>query len=240
MLQYIIKHLKKGDYIYVETLGDTIAGQIELANAEKLVLKKGAETTTLLENDISGIKYYESCNVVATYILKVFLYEVHPDSFYGADAKQVLDCSLFDGKVRLTGESAFPTMDGHFDFPDIIEVNDKYYDVDVVENEWDYFHSDKITSLKLPYRCKEVGWLAFEEFSKLQTVYIPTTISDIGDRMIGGKSDCKLYDFKGNFLDYEEYVEVEFKDPCGMSFEDFIRHRHFGRKDNVCGGVFGG
>lgn len=233
MLQYIIKHLKEGEHIYVETLSDTIAGQIEQVNADRLILKKGKETITLPENDLLGIKYYESCNVVATYILKVFLYEVHPDSFYGTDAKQVLDCSLFDGKVRLTGESAFPTMEGHFDFPDIIEVNGKYYDVDVVENMWDYFHSDKITSLKLPYRCKEVDWFAFREFPKLQSVYIPLTISDIGDRMIGGKSDCKLYDFNGNLLDHEEYVEVEFKDSRGVSVEDFIRYRHFGRKDKI-------
>ena len=104
-------------------------------------------------------------------------------------------------------------MAGHFDIPDIIEVNGKYYDVDVVENMWDYFHSDKIISLKLPNRCKKVDWSAFEEFPILQTVYIPTTISDIGNRMIGGKSACKLYDFKGNLLDHEEYVEVEFKEP---------------------------
>ena len=213
MLQYIIKHLKEGDHIYVETLCDTIAGQIEQVNADRLVLKKDTETITLLENDMLGIKYYESCNVVATYILKVFLYDVYPKSFYGTDAKQVLDCSLFDGEIRLTGEKAFPTIEGHFDFPDIIEVNGKYYDVDVVENMWDYFHSDKITSLKLPNRCKKVDWSAFEEFPILQAVYIPTTISDIGNRMIGGKSDCKIYDFKGNLLDHEEYVEVEFKEP---------------------------
>ena len=213
MLQYIIKHLKEGDHIYVETLSDTIAGQIEQVTADRLVLKNDTEPITLFENDILGIKYYESCNVVATYILKVFLNEVHPDSFYGTDAKQVLDCSLFDGEIRLTGEKAFPTMEGHFDFPDIIEVNGKYYDVDVVENMWDYFHSDKIISLKLPNRCKKVDWFAFEEFPILQAVYIPTTISDIGNRMIGGKSDCKLYDFKGNLLDHEEYVEVEYKEP---------------------------
>ena len=228
MLQYIIKHLNEGDYIYVETLNGTIAGQIELVTADKLVLKKETATTTLLESDILGIKYYESCNVVATYILKVFLYEDHPDSFYGTDAKQVLDCSLFDGEVRLTGENAFPTMEGHFDFPDIIEVNSKYFDVDVVEDMWDYFHSDKITSVKLPCKCKKVDWHAFEEFSELRTVYIPPTMTDLGDRMIGGKTDCRLYDFKGHFLDYEEYVEVEFKDPRGMSFEDFFRHRHVG------------
>ena len=213
MLQYIIKHLKEGDHIYVETLCDTIAGQIEQVNADRLVLKKDTETITLLENDMLGIKYYESCNVVAMYILKVFLSEVHPDSFYGTDAKQVLDCSFFDGKVRLTGEKAFPTMEGHFDFPDIIEVNGNYYDVDNVEKETDYFSSDKITSLKLPYKCKKVDWFAFDKFSELQSFYIPPTITDLGDCMIGGKSDCKLYDFKGNLLDYEEYVEVEYKDP---------------------------
>ena len=213
MLQYIIKHLKKGDHIYVETQNDTIAGQIEQVTADKLVLKKDTETITLLENDMLGIKYYESCNVVATYILKVFLYDVYPKSFYGTDAKQVLDCSLFDGEIRLTGEKAFRTMEGHFDFPDIIEVNGKYYDVDVIERVWGCFLSDKITSLKLPYKCKKVDWSAFEEFPILQSVYIPLTISDIGNRMIGGKSDCKLYDFKGNLLDHEEYVEVEFKEP---------------------------
>ncbi len=149
MLQYITKHLKEGDHIYVETLSDTIAGQIEQVNADRLVLKKGTETITLLENDMLGI-----------------------------------------------------------------------------------------TSLKPPYRCKEVDWFAFREFPKLQSVYIPLTISDIGDRMIGGKSDCKLYDFNGNLLDHEEYVEVEFKDSRGMSFEDFLRHRHFGRKDKICGGGF--
>ena len=213
MLQYIIKHLKEGDHIYVETQNDTIAGQIEQVTADKLVLKNDTETITLFENDMLGIKYYESCNVVATYILKVFLYDVYPKSFYGTDAKQVLDCSLFDGEVRLTGEKAFPNMEGHFDFPDIIEVNGKYYDVDVVENMWDYFHSDKITSVKLPCKCKKVDWHAFEEFSELQTIYIPPTITDLGDQMIGGKNECKLYDFNGNLLDHEEYVEVEFKEP---------------------------
>ena len=46
MLQYIIKHLKEGDHIYVETPSDTIAGQIEQVTADKLVLKNDTETWT--------------------------------------------------------------------------------------------------------------------------------------------------------------------------------------------------
>ena len=65
MLQYIIKHLKEGDHIYVETQNDTLAGQFEQVTADRLVLKNDTEPITLFENDILGIKYYESCNVAS-------------------------------------------------------------------------------------------------------------------------------------------------------------------------------
>ena len=203
MLNYITKHFKTGDYLYLETAGNTVAGRIVAIKKDGLALETDRGTALVYEKEITGIKYFEPSSVVATYIMKVFPCEEHPDRFFGTDARHLFLCTLSGGEARLSGEKNFQSLVGHYDFPDIVVAKGQCYNVSVVEGFNEDFRSDGITAVKLPYRCKEIGYKGFHDFSALQTAYLPSTLINIGGGCIGGLSSCRLLDFQGNSLNFE-------------------------------------
>ena len=187
----------------METAKNTVAGRIVVIKKDGLALETDKGTALVYEKEITGIKYYEPRSVVATYIMKVFPCEEHLHRIFGTDVRHLFLCTLSGGEARLSGEKNFQSLVGHYDFPDIVVAKGQCYDVSVVEAFNEDFRSDGITAVKLPYRCKEIGYMAFKNFSALQTAYLPSTLIDIGGGCIGGLSSCRLLDFHGNSLDFE-------------------------------------
>ena len=203
MLKFIREKLSVGDYVEVETPSTILRGTILSISPESILIDADNKQETLSENQLLGLKYFSEDNdpYQNCYIQKFFLFEKHTDSFFGKNHDHTLECSYLNNKISLSLGENISIIHGHLDFPDIIDVEDGYFNVENLDEGNGY--NTNLTSVKLPNKLKEVFSGFFDESEYLQKIYVPNTLVGPGSYKIGGCTTCQVFDLNGNPIDWD-------------------------------------
>lgn len=203
MLKYINENLQVGDYITVETKAGVCQGVVTELDDENLALSCEGRTIRFAEDDITGLQYIENDDICLfpLYLTKVYPYEIHPDSFFGLDYNQRLDFDFFHGVLSVSPTDNTNELGEDLLLPDWVEYEGILYAVEDV-GLWGSFTST-IKSVKLSFFTKNVEVYAFKDCNRLEAVYLPSTVQDLGSYKVGGCTCCELRDMQGHKLDWE-------------------------------------
>ena len=205
MLKFINNNLSIGDYVELETPDGNISGSILEILHNCLVLCENGIRHHYIEEKLLSVRYvsgdfdvYKDC-----YIQKFFPFEKNEQSFYAANYHKTLSCSNYGSVIQLFWNENMSQQKGHLDLPDMIDVENEYYNVESIDGDYSELFSEYITSIKLPKYLKKVGSWSFKDAFNLQKIYVPNTLVDSGAYKIGGCSTCQVLDLNGMSLDWE-------------------------------------
>ena len=204
MLKFIQENLSVGDFVELETPTGTKRGSISSILSDCLVLQIDSAQCQYSEKQLLGVKYisdeqdaYQDC-----YIQKFIPEEKSEGYFWAENHNGTLGCTNFDHIIAIFMGRNMLSQRGHLDLPDLIDVEDEYYYVEVLSNDCDDCFSDYITSVKLPKRLKSVEPL-FVGRKFIQRIYVPDTLVYSGGCKIGSCTTCQVFDLNGKPLDWE-------------------------------------
>lgn len=204
MLKFIQDNLSVGDFVELETPTGTKRGSISSILPDCLVLLIDSEQCQYSEEQLLGVKYfsdeqdaYQNC-----YIQKFIPEEKRGRYFWAENHNGSLCCTNFDNIITIFMGWNMRSQRGHLDLPDMIDVEDEYYYVEVLSNACDDCFSDYITSIKLPKRLKIIEPLFIGRIF-LQKIYVPNSLVYSGGYKIGSCATCQVFDLNGKPLDWE-------------------------------------
>lgn len=204
MLKFIRENLSVGCFVEVENPNGTVQGFISAILPDRLELLTSGNKHPYFEVDLLAVKYvsdeqdaYQDC-----YVQKFIVEEKIGRYFWAENHNGSLCCTNFDNIITIFTGWNMRFQRGHLDLPDMIDVEDEYYHVEVLSNACDDCFSEYITSVKLPKRLKSVEPL-FAGRIFLQKVYVPNSLVYSGGYKIGSCSTCQVFDLNGKPLDWE-------------------------------------
>lgn len=203
MLKYINENLQVGDHITIESKTEVYQGVITELETASLSLSCEGRIVQFAEDDITGLQYIEDDDICLfpLYLTKVYPYEKHPDSFFGLDYNQRLHFDFFYGVLSVSPTNNTNELGEDLLLPDWVEYEGILYAVEGV-GLWGPF-PNTIKSVKLPFFTKNVEVYAFKDCNRLETVYLPSTVQDLGSYKVGGCTCCELCDMQGQLLNWE-------------------------------------
>lgn len=204
MLKFLRETLSIGDFVEVETSTGLVRGSILEIPPDCLVMLTDGELHEYSEEQLLSIKYfsddhdaYRDC-----YIQKFIPEEKSERCFWTENHNGSSFCTNFDNIITIFMGWNMRFQRGHLDLPDLIDVEDEYYNIEVLSNDCDDCFSDYITSVKLPKRLKIIEPLFIGRIF-LQKIYVPDTLVYSGGYKIGGCTTCQVFDLNGKLLDWE-------------------------------------
>ena len=204
MLKFLQENLSVGCFVEVESPDGTVQGSISAIQPDHLELLTDGQRHQYSEAHLLGVKYfsdehdaYHDC-----YIQKFIPDEKSGGYFWGENHNGTLGCTNYDNIITIYTGPNMRCQRGHLELPDMIDVEDNYYDVEVLSSSYMDSFSDDITSVKLPKRLKSVEPL-FVGRSFLQKIYVPNSLVYAGGYKIGGCTTCQVFDLNGKPLDWE-------------------------------------
>ena len=205
MLKFINNNLSIGDYVELETPDGNISGSILEILPDCLVLSENGIQHRYIEEKLLGVRCVSGDFDVYkdSYIQKFFPFEKNERSFYAANYHNTLSCSNYGSVIQLFWNENMSQLKGHVDLPDMIDVENEYYNVESFDGDYSELFSEYITSIKLPKYLKRVGSWSFKDAFNLQRVFVPNTLVDTGAYKIGGCPKCQVLDLNGIPLDWE-------------------------------------
>lgn len=204
MLKFIRKNLSVGCFVEVETPNGAVQGSISAILPDRLELSTNGNKHHYFEEYLLAVKYvsdeqdaYQDC-----YIQKFKPKEKSERYFWGENHDGTLGCTNFDNIITIFMGWNMCHQRGYLDLPDMIDVEDEYYYVEVLSNACDDCFSDYITSVKLPKRLKSIEPLFIGRIF-LQKIYVPNSLVYSGGYKIGGCTTCQVFDLNGKPLDWQ-------------------------------------
>ncbi len=202
MLKYINENLQVENHITIESRTEVYQGVITELETASLSLSCAGKNVRFAEDNITGLQYFEDDDtcLFPLYLTKVFPYEKHPDSFFGLDYNQRLDFDYFHGVLSVSPTNNTNGLGEDLLLPNWVEYDEILYAVENV-GRWGPFPST-IKSVKLPFFTNNIEFYAFKDCNRLETVYLPSTVQDLGCYKVGGCTCCELRDMQGHILDW--------------------------------------
>lgn len=204
MLKFIRENLTVGCFVEVETPNGSVQGSISAILPDRLELLTNGNKHHYFEEHLLAVKYvseeqdaYKDC-----YIQKFMVEEKSERGFWGENHNGTLCCSNLNDIITIFTGWNMRFQRGHLDLPDMLDVEDEYYNVEVLSNSCNDCFSDYITSVKLPKRLKSVEPL-FVGRKFIQRIYVPDTLVCSGGCKIGSCTTCQVFDLNGKPLDWE-------------------------------------
>lgn len=204
MLKFLQENLSVGCFVEVESPDGTVQGSISAIQPDHLELLTDGKIQQYSEAHLLGVKYisdehdaYHDC-----YIQKFIPDEKSGGYFWGENHNGTLGCTNYDNIITIYTGPNMRCQRGHLDLPDLIDVEDEYYNIEVLSNDCDDCFSDYITSVKLPKSLKSIEPI-FDGRIFLQKIYVPDTLVYAGGYKIGGCTTCQVFDLNGRPLDWE-------------------------------------
>ena len=204
MLKFIRENLTVGCFVEVETPNGTVLGSISAILPDRLELLTDGQRHQYFEEHLLAVKYvsdeqdaYQDC-----YIQKFIPEEKSGGYFWGENHNGTLGCTNYDNTITIYTGRNMRCQHGHLELPDMIDVEDNYYYVEVLSSSYMDSFSDDITSVKLPKRLKSVEPI-FVGRNFIRKIYVPSSLVYSGGYKIGGCTTCQVFDLNGKLLDWE-------------------------------------
>lgn len=204
MLKFLQENLSVGYFVEVETPNGIVQGSISAILADRLELLTDGKRHQYFEEHLLAVKYvsdeqdaYQDC-----YIQKFIPDEKCGGYFWGENHNGTLGCTNYDNTITIYTERNMRCQRGHLELPDMIDVEDNYYYVEVLSSSYMDSFSDDITSVKLPKQLKSVEPI-FVGRNFIQKIYVPDSLVYAGGYKIGGCTTCQVFDLNGKPLDWE-------------------------------------
>ena len=204
MLKYLQENLSVGCFVEVETPNGIVHGSISAIQSDHLELLTDGKRHQYFEEHLLAVKYvseeqdaYKDC-----YIQKFIVEEKSERVFWGESHDGTLCCSNLDDIITIFTGWNMLFQRGHLELPDMIDIEDEYYKVEVLSNICNDCFSDYITSVKLPKSLKSIEPI-FDGRIFIQKIYVPDTLVYAGGYKIGGCTTCQVFDLNGRPLDWE-------------------------------------
>ena len=204
MLKFLQENLSVGCFVEVDTPDGIVQGSISALLPDRLELLTDGNKHQYSEKHLLGVKYvsdeqdaYQDC-----YIQKFIPDEKCGGYFWGENHNGTLGCTNYDNTITIYTERNMRCQRGHLELPDMIDVEDNYYYVEVLSSSYMDSFSDDITSVKLPKQLKSVEPI-FVGRNFIQKIYVPDSLVYAGGYKIGGCTTCQVFDLNGKLLDWE-------------------------------------
>ena len=204
MLKFLQENLSVGCFVEVETPNGIAQGSISAILADRLELLTDGKRHQYFEEHLLAVKYvsdeqdaYQDC-----YIQKFIPDEKCGGYFWGENHDGTLGCTNYDNIITIYTGRNMRCQRGHLELPDMIDVEDNYYYVEVLSSSYMDSFSDDITSVKLPKQLKSVEPI-FVDRNFIQKIYVPDSLVYAGGYKIGGCITCQVFDLNGKPLDWE-------------------------------------
>ena len=204
MLKFLQENLSVGCFVEVDTPDGIVQGSISALLPDRLELLTNGNKHHYFEEHLLAVKYvsdeqdaFQDC-----YIQKFIPDEKSGGYFWGENHNGTLGCTNYDNTITIYTERNMRCQRGHLELPDMIDVEDNYYYVEVLSSSYMDSFSDDITSVKLPKQLKSVEPI-FVGRNFIQKIYVPDSLVYAGGYKIGGCTTCQVFDLNGKPLDWE-------------------------------------